>query len=47
MLQSAGREASVKSVVLTSSSSSALIPEPNKEGVIVSESKRHYFSRCR
>lgn len=44
MLESAAKEASVKSVLLTSSSSAALIPEPNKKGVVVDESKRHYSS---
>lgn len=37
-LKAAAKEPSVKSVVLTSSSSAVLIPEANKEGVVVDES---------
>ncbi|EXJ77340.1 hypothetical protein A1O3_09566 [Capronia epimyces CBS 606.96] len=37
VLQSAAKEPSVKSVVLTSSSSAALIPVPNQEGVVVDQ----------
>ncbi len=34
LLKAAAREPSVKSIVLTSSSAAALIPEPNKEMVV-------------
>ena len=37
LLKAAAKEPSVKSVVLTSSSSAALIPEPDKEGIVVDE----------
>ena len=39
LLKAAAKEPSVKSVVLTSSSSAALIPEPNKEFGVVNEGK--------
>lgn len=47
MLNAAAKEPSVKSVVLTSSSSAALIPEPNKEGIVVNEGKHLNSPRCR
>lgn len=36
-LKAAAKEPSVKRVVLTSSSSAALIPQPNAEGIVVTE----------
>lgn len=39
LLRAAAKEPSVKSVVLTSCSSAALIPEPNKEFGVVNEGK--------
>lgn len=50
LLNSAAQTASVKSLVLTSSSSAVLLPQPNVEGLVVDESEMravngHWYQR--
>ena len=44
VLKSAAKTATVRSVVLTSSSSAVLLPQPNVEGLVMDESEREPFS---
>jgi nucleoside-diphosphate-sugar epimerase len=43
MLEAAAEQKSVKRVVLTSSSSAAILPKPNVEGIVVTEGKTQTF----
>lgn len=46
VFKAASKSGSVKRVVLTSSSSAAIIPKPNEKGIVVTEGEFEYLPLC-